>query len=71
MGRAFEPEVEEARRRLFEAAERADQALRRLPWERLLLAAFAAGLVLGRVPAARALVREGALLLLRRRLFKG
>jgi len=70
MVRPDELEVEAARRRMFEAAERAEARLKRVPWERVLLAAFAAGVLFGRVPAARSLLRGGLLWLSRSRTLK-
>ena len=70
MVRPDELEVEKARRRMFEAAERAEKALKRIPWERVLFVAFATGLLVGRAPAARALLRGGLVWLSRSRTLK-
>ena len=70
MVRSNELEVETARRRMFEAAERAEQAVRRIPWERLLLVAFAGGFLVARAPGARTLLRGGLWWLSRNRILK-
>ncbi len=59
MDRKVEPEVAAARERLFEAARKADEAMKRWPLERLLLGAFALGLATARFPAVRAALKGG------------
>jgi len=65
--RPREPEVEAARARLFEAARAADRRLRGVGWGRALPLAFALGLLVARVPAARAALKGGLLWLARGR----
>ena len=70
MDRQIEPEVAEARKRLFAAARAADRRLRALSWERVLPFAFALGFVVGRMPAARRALWGGVLWLVRDRVWK-
>lgn len=59
MDRKVEPEVADARERMFEAAREADAAMRRWSWERVLLGAFLLGFATARFPAVRSLFKEG------------
>ena len=59
MVRSRESEIEALRKRMLEAAERVDRRLGSPAYRRLLPAAFALGLVLARVPAARTVLRGG------------
>jgi len=59
MDRKVEPEVADARERMLKAAREADAAMRRWPWEKVLLGAFILGLATARFPTVRSLLREG------------